>query len=209
MIPFGKKPGVYIWTAMEASITPLEKNMKLDIIKQVTALLLALVVSGSFLLTGCADDPIAPPPINNEEEEKEEEPPPPPEIKYPTHLIVTRVDCSKWPENKENGDPWDPFWGDPDIFFTMGSHATDVFDDIEHPEQVGLNMPGNGCKLDAYKQYTLTMWDEDGIDADDKMGAITWAPSVWYRKDNAATISFTTFPKNIRIVVYGKWVYAD
>lgn len=159
-------------------------------------------ILSSLVLAGCGDDPVAP------QAPAKEQPPPPPEIKTPTKLRVDWIYTDTWPKNKPDGAAWDTFGGNPDIYYQVGNHETDISSNHQWQVVVYAYFPTGQCRMNFNDTFTLNMWDADSPSADDKMASVTFSPKTFYENDNAEQLVRTvTGTRGTTFQLHGTWIY--
>jgi hypothetical protein len=157
-----------------------------------------------LLLTACSkeDNPMAPSEPGNGED--------PIEIQTPTHLKITQISLTRFPTNKSNGDKWDysVFPNSPtrrpDIYVELGKssggnhvYRSDIREDVIFEtayDELVFTKPASSDdgsllhNVAINQTYTIKVWDDDGITADDSMGRVNINTAGYYNNDNATFV---------------------
>ena len=148
-----------------------------------------------------------------------------PTYNTPKSLIIQQVHVGSFPSKKSNGDTWDwdPFSSTerrPDIYVNFGEkNKTADFRSITKDNAVSGGYYDLTAKAKSssksmpyeanYKDtYTLALYDDDGLLADDKIGSKNVYISDLYGKDNATNFSkIIECSDGVKIQITGVWTY--
>jgi len=180
-------------------------------------------ILAAILFTACstADNPIAPADPGNGGGE--------PVINTPKYMRVSSITVTRFPTTKPNGDKWDynVFPNSPtrrpDIYVELsksGSNSyvyrSDTRDDAilettyssyVFTEPASANSGSLPYMVPMSQTYIIDLMDNDGLSADDWMGAVTFTPVNYYNNDNATNFHETLSSSEVTIKIDGTWIY--
>ena len=153
----------------------------------------------------------------------------PVEIQTPTHMKITKIILTRFPANKTNGDKWDyhVFSNSPtrrpDIYVELGKSGSSshvyrseipedaifetAYDNISFTAPASSNGGSLPYDIPLNQAFTIKVWDDDGVSADDSMGSVNVNASTYYNDDNATHVYQTLSSGGITIKVEGRWIY--
>jgi len=132
-----------------------------------------------------------------------------------TKAILTKVILTDMPFLNASGQIWDPFNG-PDVFFTLLSpnptntilYTSGYFTDLQSS---GLpktwNLSPSVTITDFVNFYFIRLWDDDAIDADDKIADVSFKLDSYTTGSGAYPSSIVRTQNSSTVVLYFTWVY--
>jgi hypothetical protein len=191
--------------------------------KNLTKLAFAIIFA-SVLFTACSteDNPLGPTDPGNGG-------PGPIVINTPRYMRVESITVTSFPATKPNGDKWD--WNifpnsptrRPDIYVRLGESGSNLYvyrsDTREDAELLtaydsyvftASSSPSSGSlpyNVPMNETFNIDLMDDDGLSADDWMGAVNFTPVNYYNNDNVINFHETLSTSLVTIKIDGVWVY--
>ena len=149
-------------------------------------------------------------------------------IQTPKSLKITSIVLWNFPTTKPGGEKWDfhVFSNSPtrrpDVYVSLAKgsnspvYTSDIHEDAEFEtayDNFVFTQPqvsGNRSlpySIPINETYTINVWDDDGLSADDLMGSVSIYPDPEYKDDNATFFFKTITNGGTTIEIKGQWVY--
>jgi len=179
----------------------------MNALTKMTRSTLLIAILPAMILTGCGEDsPVAPTMEDNG---------PVAEVKIPKTLRLSSVKVKSLPARNSSGGPWDtynplaPSTQYPDVFVKLGNYETNSVNNTNSVDATLSFKPGEGgMSISPTASYTLKVYDEDDLSADDLMSSVSFKPYDYYNRNNETTAAFVLNASNgVSIACKGTWIY--
>ncbi len=129
--------------------------------------------------------------------------------------ILTKVLLSEMPFLDPSGSGWDPFNG-PDVYFTLLSPNptnTILYTSGQYADLFATQLPKTWnlspsvTITDFVNFYFIRLWDDDAIDADDKIADVSFKLDSYTTGSGAYPSSIVRTQNNATVVLYFTWAY--
>jgi PKD repeat protein len=129
--------------------------------------------------------------------------------------ILTKVVLTDMPFLNPSGQIWDPFNG-PDVFFTLLSpnptntilYSSGYYTDLQSTDLPKTwNLSPSVTITDFVNFHFIRLWDDDTIDADDKIADVSFKLDSYTTGSGAYPSSIVRTQNNATVVLHFTWVY--